>query len=442
MRWPNFGLLALVVAAGGIFTGVFLGFNYAPTLDRAHDSVVYIQTEVTGGAFLRGLHHWAGNLAIVLAAIHGARLFWVGAYKAPRRLLWMLGCGLFLVLVGFAYTGYLLPGDARSYAGLTIMEEVAGASPAIGASASALVKGGPEISSVTLARIHTVHTVVLPLALIALGAAFVFVWRKRGAAPNPGEAPASWLHSLHRDAFAAVVVMLVVAACAWIFPAALGDKLDPAETSPDAKPEWFLLWVNELLYRVKGSKFVIAGLLPGLLVGLALGAPFLFRGTHRAPGKRIPELAFVGVILLAIAGLTTASVMRSASQAPDADTDTEEEQPQDDSPAGASELDAQAAAVMKRFRCASCHKIDGDDDGGDTGPILLRDGSGHLPPFKELYSRTYFRLKVGDPEKLWSDPADPETDLELTGMKYRRRAGLPTKEQLDVLEKWFYRDTE
>ena len=68
-RWPNCGVVALVVAAGGLVTGVFLAFNYAPTLDAARDSVQYIQTEVTLGWLPRGLHHWAGNLALVLAAV-------------------------------------------------------------------------------------------------------------------------------------------------------------------------------------------------------------------------------------------------------------------------------------------------------------------------------------------------------------------------------------
>jgi len=181
-RWPNFGMLALVVAAGGLATGVFLAFNYAPTLDAARDSVAYIQDEVTLGWLLRGLHHWAGNLALVLAAVHGWRLFWHGAYKAPRRLLWALGCAILLVLLGFAYTGYLLPGDERAHTGLGVMEGIAGSTPGAGEEVRAVIRGGDAVSSAMLARIYTVHAVILPAALLGLVVAFVAAWRSCGPA--------------------------------------------------------------------------------------------------------------------------------------------------------------------------------------------------------------------------------------------------------------------
>ncbi|MEE8278334.1 MAG: cytochrome b N-terminal domain-containing protein, partial [Thermoanaerobaculia bacterium] len=224
-RWPNFGLLALVVAAGGLLTGLFLAFNYANTLDTARDSVAYIQEKVTLGGLLRGLHHWAGAFALVLAAVHGWRLFWHGAYKAPRRLLWVTGCLIFLVLVGFASTGYLLTGDERAYTGLGVMEQIAGSTPVVGGPVSSMVKGGDFVSSATLARIYAVHSVVLPAALAALLVAFIVLWRRAGPARHladkSDEVVPAWPEALRRDAIAAVAVLVLLVLCALLLPPAL-----------------------------------------------------------------------------------------------------------------------------------------------------------------------------------------------------------------------------
>lgn len=429
-RWPNFGVLALVVAAGGLFTGVFLALNYAPTLRDAWESVRYIETQVTMGAFLRGLHHWAGNFAIVLAAIHGARLFWHGAYKAPRRMVWVLGCAIFLVMVGFAYTGYLLPGDERAYTGMHVMEGIAGSTPVAGEAVSTVLKGGTVVSSATLTRIYAVHTMVLPGVLLVLVLAFVAAWRKAGPARRHDDGSdavrPAWPEALRRDALAAVAVLLLLGLFAYALPPALGEKLDPAgEGSPDAKPEWFLLWVNELLQvkllqKLPMHTFVVGGLLPGLFVLLALGLPWIARKDERAPARRKPELATAAVIL-GVIGIATAASLAS--------TPAKEEEPNAEVPEGGT-LDEQVKPVLEKFECAKCHVIDGNESSEDSGPPLYRDGTDYKPPFPELYSRVFFRLKVADPKKFW----------DFTGMHYRNKRLKPSPEELDLLERWFYGD--
>ncbi|MDH3592145.1 MAG: cytochrome bc complex cytochrome b subunit, partial [Planctomycetota bacterium] len=425
-RWPNFGLLAIVLAAGGLLSGVFLSFHYAPTLDAARDSVHHIQDQVTGGSWLRGIHHWAANFAIVLAALHGLRLFWHGAYKKPRRAMWVIGCGIFLVIVGFAYTGYLLPGDERAYAGLGIMKAVAGATPIAGDAAAKVAIGGDSISSATLTRLYAIHTMVLPIALALLLGAFFYFWRcvgpARHHADDTDETASAWTFAVQRDATAGLVVLGLIVLFAWIFPPSLGLKADPGGAgAPDAQPEWFLLWVNELLHmealsKIPNATFVLAGLIPGVLVALGIGLPLLFRKPDRDPRKRKPELVLAGVILLGIGILGG----MAAARAPAVDEPDEDETGTTTTTNGGvngdtAALDEAAARIIKKFKCATCHTIDGDEDGGDTGPALWRDGSAEakLPAFPELYTRAFFRRKVGDPEEFWID----------TGMTYPRRAG-------------------
>jgi ubiquinol-cytochrome c reductase cytochrome b subunit len=426
-RWPNFGLLALVVAAGGLATGVFLGFNYAPTLDAARDSVRYIQDEVTLGWLLRGLHHWAGNLALVLAAVHGWRIFWHGAYKAPRRLLWTLGGAIFLVLLGFAYTGYLLPGDERAYTGLGVMEGIAGSTPGAGEEIRAVLKGGDALSSAMLARVYTVHTVILPAALLGLAIAFVTAWRRRGPARHHADerdevAPTPFA-ALKRDAYFSVLVLAVLALLAWLLPPALGPKLDAfGAGAPDAKPEWFFLWVNEALRLAGGHTFLIGAVLPGALVLLAFGLPLVLRGPARDPRQRKPEIVAVLLVLVAIGGLTVSSLATRAAAA---------SEPAPAAPA-AGDLDGRAAQVLEKFKCRSCHVIDGGESDQESGPPLTRRATADLPAFGALYQREFFRRKVGDPKKFWAE----------TSMRYTPKRLKPTPDELAVLERWFFLDEE
>ena len=419
-RWPNFGALALVVAAGGLLTGVFLAFNYAPTLEAARASVAHIQETVTLGWLLRGIHHWAGHLAIVLAAIHGARLFWHGAYKRPRRALWMIGCLIFVVLIGFAYTGYLLPGDERAYEGMGVMTSVAEATPVMGSEVAAAMRGGDAISSATMTRIYTVHIILLPVALFLLVAVFVALWMRRGPSRHYADAiedpVAEWPGVIRRDALAAVIVMLALVALGAALQPALGPAPDPDGGA--ARPEWFFLWVNQLLRDVEGATFLIAGVLPPLLIVFALALPLVFVGQKRDPRARKPEILVAATILLLLGGLTVRAMITAPEEAP-ADEAAAQEGPA---------TRTAAAAIMEKFKCAKCHVIDDGESEEESGPPLIRGGADIRPPFGVLYTREYFRLKVSNPRKMWPD----------TGMYYTPKRLKPTPEELAILEKWFF----
>jgi ubiquinol-cytochrome c reductase cytochrome b subunit len=415
--WPNFGLLSLLVASGGLFSGVLLAFHYAPTLEAARDSTAHVET-LALGRFLRGVHHWSGTFALVLAALHGARLFWHGEYKAPRQPLWVIGCLLFLVLLGFAYTGYLLAGDERAVTGLRVMEGVAGSTPLVGDALKAAVRGGDAISSAALTRLYAVHAFVLPAALAVLLALFARAWRWRGPARHHGDGSTqvvpAWPDAMKRDGLAALAVMALLVLCAAAFPPALGPAPDPSgAASPDARPEWFFLWVNELLHRVPGKTFLVAGLLPALLVGLAIGLPFYARGGARDPRRRKPEIAVAMAFVLCLAGLTLASFGRA---------------PEGEPPAPADTPTPQVAKVMEKFQCARCHSIDGAESADDTGPPLNLIATGDHPAVRDLFTREFFRRKVGDPRKYWDD----------TSMNYTPLRLKPTAEELAALERWFY----
>jgi quinol-cytochrome oxidoreductase complex cytochrome b subunit len=162
------GSASLFVALTQGITGILLTLYYVPTPDHAYDSVQYITTQVAGGWFIRGLHHWGASAMVVLVFLHMLRVIFYGAYKFPRELTWLTGVVLLIVTIGFGFTGYLLPWDQKAFWATIVGTRIAGTPPIIGDWILAVVRGGEELSAITLARFFGVHVWVLPTVLISL----------------------------------------------------------------------------------------------------------------------------------------------------------------------------------------------------------------------------------------------------------------------------------
>ena len=151
-----------------IVTGILLTIYYVPTPDHAYDSVSYITTQVPAGWLIRGLHHWGASAMVVLVILHMLRVILYGAYKFPREVTWLTGVALLLVVIGFGFTGYLLPWDQKAYWATTVGTRIAGTPPFIGDWILQVMRGGEELTAITLARFFGVHVWVLPLTLLTL----------------------------------------------------------------------------------------------------------------------------------------------------------------------------------------------------------------------------------------------------------------------------------
>ena len=162
------GSATLFVAILQGVTGILLTMYYVPDQTRAYDSVTYITTQLPMGWFIRGLHHWGASAMVVLVVAHMLRVFFYGAYKYPREMTWITGVLLFLVVIGFGFTGYLLPWDQKAYWATTVGTKIAGLAPFVGDWILRIARGGPDLSAVTLARFFGTHVWVLPASLAAL----------------------------------------------------------------------------------------------------------------------------------------------------------------------------------------------------------------------------------------------------------------------------------
>jgi len=162
------GSATLLAVVNQAVTGILLTIYYVPTPDHAYDSVQYITTQVSSGWLIRGLHHWGASAMVLLTFLHMLRVIFLGSYKYPREVTWFSGVFLFLITIGFGFTGYLLPWDQKAYWATTVGTRIIGVIPVIGDSLLRIVRGGEGISPLTLTRFFGVHVWVLPAALIIL----------------------------------------------------------------------------------------------------------------------------------------------------------------------------------------------------------------------------------------------------------------------------------
>ena len=183
------GSATLFLAVNQAITGILLTIYYVPTPDHAYDSVQYITTQVTAGWLIRGLHHWGASAMVVVVVLHMLRVIFYGAYKYPRELTWITGVVLLLVVVGFGFTGYLLPWDQKAFWATTVGTRIAGTPPIVGDYLLRIMRGGPDLSAVTLARFFGTHVWVLPATLALLIGVHLYLVIKIGisAVPKKGE---------------------------------------------------------------------------------------------------------------------------------------------------------------------------------------------------------------------------------------------------------------
>jgi quinol-cytochrome oxidoreductase complex cytochrome b subunit len=179
------GSATLFVAINQMVTGILLTIYYVPTPDHAYDSVQYITTQVTAGWLIRGLHHYGASAMVILAVAHMIRVIYYGAYKFPREMAWFTGVFLLLITVGFGFTGYLLPWDQKAYWATTVGTRIAGTPPLIGDFLLRILRGGEELSAVTLARFFGTHVWVLPSMLILLIAVHIYLIIRNGISDVP-----------------------------------------------------------------------------------------------------------------------------------------------------------------------------------------------------------------------------------------------------------------
>jgi len=153
----------LLMAASGMLLLVY----YQPTPERAFSSILFLESSVWGGKYLRSLHRLTSHSLLILVFLHTLRVILTGAYHRPRQLNWIIGMLLLCLAIFEAYSGYLLPMDQLAYWATQTGMELLLTVPGGGLLRSLLVPDGVG-QPLSLLRFYALHIVVVPLGVLLL----------------------------------------------------------------------------------------------------------------------------------------------------------------------------------------------------------------------------------------------------------------------------------
>ncbi len=290
-----FGSGLLYIFLSQVITGVFLAMYYVASADHAHTTIEYITKIVTGGSFVRSLHSYGSSAMVVTLVCHLAQTYFWGAYKGRRELLWISGLTLFALVIGMAFTGYLLPWDQKAYFATAVGTNIAGEMPFIGEWLKKLMRGGNDMGTLTLSRFFVAHVFLIPACIFSFVAVHVYLFRKAGSAgpmkadPIEPKLPTEQFYpkQVVMDIVFATILVGILGMLAYLSPVELGPKANPADTQFLPRPEWYYLPIFEWLKFWSGP-YIIVGIvvIPAIIAIMLVLLPFIDRRKERRPWKR------------------------------------------------------------------------------------------------------------------------------------------------------------
>ncbi|MDH2424569.1 cytochrome bc complex cytochrome b subunit [Sphaerisporangium sp. TRM90804] len=251
-----------------LLTGTFLTFFYKPGMgevayqgsypplvgvhmSEAYASTLHITFDVRGGLLIRQIHHWAALLFVAGMMVHMLRVFFTGAYRKPRELNWLIGVLLLTLALLEGLTGYSLPDDLLSGAGLRITQGVAISIPVVGTYISFFLFGGEYPGHDVISRFYSLHILLIPGILLALiSAHLILMWvQKHTQMPGKGRTDTNVVGAPFYPSFMAKSgayflftfgVLALLGTVAQINPIWLFGPYTPADISAGSQPDFYM----------------------------------------------------------------------------------------------------------------------------------------------------------------------------------------------------------
>jgi cytochrome b6 len=312
--WYYLGGLTLFLFAVQVFTGILLLLYYRPSATEAYESVQFIVTRVPFGWLIRNIHSWSANLLIGAAFAHFFSVFVLKSYRKPRELTWVSGVLLLFLMLGFGFSGYLLPWNELSFFATKVGTGMAGSVPIAGHFLIRLLRGGDDVTGATLSRFFGVHVAILPAISTALVALHLLLVQRQGMSVplrverqlKPGERVrqmAFFPNYILRDVLLWYVALAALAALAAFSPWGLGKKADPfAAVPPGIRPEWYFLAMFHTLKLIPSHLLGFEGerlgvIAFGLVAVFLVFVPFLDRRSQTGRSSPLFTAIAVGGVL-------------------------------------------------------------------------------------------------------------------------------------------------
>ena len=235
--------------------------TYVPLRDvpvsRAYASTLHVSLEVRGGLLVRQIHHWAALIFIAAVTLHLLRMFFTGAFRRPRRLVWLIWVTLLVLGMAAGWSGTILPDDMLSGGSLELLRSVIQSIPLVGTHLAYWLFGGDFPGQEIIPRFYWLHVLVLPVVMAGL-----FVPLRRRVR----------LESF-RLAFSTFGILALLATFAQINPVWQYGPYRPGDITSGAVPGWYMGFMDGAVRIMPGWEFTVAGhpvtlavLVPALLV--------------------------------------------------------------------------------------------------------------------------------------------------------------------------------
>jgi cytochrome b6 len=304
-----------------VCTGILLLLYYRASANEAFESVQYIMTRVQFGWLVRSIHSWAANLMVFTAIAHMFSVLFLRAYRKPRELTWVSGMILLFLVMGFGFSGYLLPWNTLAFFATKVGTEIAGQVPFVGKYVMVFLRGGEEVTGATLTRFFGFHVAVLPGITTLLLLLHIAMVQKLGISVPPGVEEQWKVNPLQarkmkffpnfalRELMAWYISLGVLGALAAFSPWGLGTKADPFAPAPAGiKPEWYFLFMFQTLKLIPAKIGPIDGEVVGILVFSLAGAILLLLPFLDNLGRGHAQRWILGLGVFAVVYMTSMTV--------------------------------------------------------------------------------------------------------------------------------------
>lgn len=256
----NFGFLSAFFLGVQIITGFVLTMFYTPHVDYAFDSIQHVMRDVNYGWLIRYLHSNGASLFFAVVYIHILRGLYYGSYSHPRTVVWFTGVIIYILMMGTAFLGYVLPWGQMSYWAATVITNFVTVIPVVGKDLLYWIWGGYSINNATLNRFYSLHF-ILPFVIAVLSLYHLYILHQTGSS-NPLGIKAKRLEKIPfypyfviKDLLGLLVVLIPYSLLVFFYPEMLGHsdnyiKANPLVTPPHIVPEWYFLPLYGILRSI------------------------------------------------------------------------------------------------------------------------------------------------------------------------------------------------
>lgn len=268
-----------------VFTGILQILSYSAHIESAHQSIIEMYSAGSPAGFIRNIHYWAGNLLVIVSLLHLLRVYLTGATDRKRRLNWLIGIFLMLLVLFANFTGYLLPWDQLAFWAVTIFTNMIGYVPLIGTWLSEVLRGGSEVGQTTLTNFFAIHVGLIPSFIVILLIFHFWFIRKAGGLIRNSRAETNRVPTvpllISREAAVGLGLASLLFLFAAVVDAPLAEIANPGESPNPAKAAWYFLGLQELLLHFHPT-FAIC-IIPMLMLSMLAMLPFI-NGSNLEPG--------------------------------------------------------------------------------------------------------------------------------------------------------------